>query len=102
MGYQEYQEVPPYEPAVYKDGMPIVADDGKLIWAGKVPPPPIGEKVRVSMNSLGNGDVVGYFSLEGYLGLRVKLDNPPEWYVKQNKGNVVGQIFGPEFKPLEA
>lgn len=100
-GLKEYAEVPEYVPAVYKDGMPIVADDGALIWAGKVPPPPVGEIIRVSMNSLGNGEVVGYFSLEGYLGLLVKLSNPPEWYVKQNNGNVIGHIFGPEFAPLE-
>ena len=100
--YKEYQEVPAYEPAVYKDGFPVVVDGGALIWAAKVPPPPVGEKVRVSMNGLGEAEVVGYFSMGGYLGLRVKLDNPPEWYIKQNKGNVVGSIFGPEFKPLEA
>ena len=102
MSYQEYQEVPAYEPAVYKDGMPVVVDGGALIWANTLAPPPVGEKVRVSMNGLGTGDVVGYFSLEGYLGLRVKLDSPPEWYVKQNGSNKVGHIFGPEFKPLEA
>lgn len=99
--YKEYSEVPAYEQAVYKDGMPVAPPEGGLIWAGKVAPPAIGEKINVNMNSLGNGDVVGYFSQEGYLGLRVKLDSPPEWYVKQNKGNVVGHIFGPEFKPLE-
>jgi hypothetical protein len=99
MSYQEYQEVPAYEQAVYKDGMPVKSE--ALIWAGPVAPPPVGEKIKVSMNGLGNGDVVGYFSQEGYLGLRVQLDNPPGWYVKQNKGNPVGHIFGPEFKPLE-
>ena len=99
--YKEYAEVPAYEPAVYKDGLPIVTDGDALIWAGKVAPPPVGDKVQVRMNSLGTGDVVGYFSLEGYLGLRVQLDSPPEWYIKQNKGNVVGHIFGPEFAPLE-
>jgi hypothetical protein len=94
--YKEYSEVPAYEQAVYKDGLPVKSE--ALIWAGKVPPPPVGEKINVNMNSLGNGDVVGYFSLEGYLGLRVQLDNPPDWYIKQNKGNSVGHIFGPEFK----
>jgi len=54
------------------------------------------------MNSLGEGVVLGYFSEDEYLGLLVKLSNPPEWHRKQNKGNPVGHIFGPEFKPLEA
>lgn len=101
--YKEYAEVPAYEQAVYKDdGLPVRPKEGALIWAGKVAPPPVGEKIKVNMNGLGNADVVGYFSQEGYLGLRVKFDNPPEWYVKQNKGNPVGHVFGPEFKPLEA
>ena len=99
--YKQYAEVPAYEPAVYKDGMPIVTDNPDVaIWAGKVAPPPVGTKIDVNMNGLGHGNVVGYFVLEGYLGLRVSLDNPPEWYVRQNKGNAVGHIFGPEFRPL--
>jgi len=53
------------------------------------------------MNALGSADVVGYFSKGDYLGLLVEFDSPPDWYIKQNKGNVVGHIFGPEFKPLE-
>lgn len=102
MSYQEYQEVPIYVQAIYKDGMVANAKDGALVWAGKVPPPPVGEKVHLTINSLGEAAVVGYFSQDGFLGLRTKLDNPPDWYLKQNKGNVVGCVFGPEFKPLEA
>jgi hypothetical protein len=96
--YKEYSEVPAYEQAVYKDGLPVKSD--ALIWAGKVPPPPVGEKINVSMNGLGEAAVVGYFSQDGFLGLRTKLDNPPAWYLKQNGGNAVGHVFGPEFKPL--
>jgi hypothetical protein len=101
MDYKEYSEIPVWEQAVYENGLPVNTK-AVLIWAGKngVVPPPVGEKITVTMNGLGNGDVVGYFSQEGYLGLRVKLDNPPDWYVKQNKGNEVGHVFGPEFKPL--
>jgi hypothetical protein len=99
--YKEYSEVPVYEQAVWENGA-VVNTKAVLIWGGKngVLPPPVGEKITVTMNGLGNGDVVGYFSQDGYLGLRVQFDSPPEWYVKQNKGNPVGHIFGPEFKPL--
>ena len=101
VSYQEYQEIPAYEQAVYEDGFPVKSE--ALIWAGKngFAPPPIGSKVKVTINGLGNAEVVGYFSEEGYLGLRTKLDNPPAWYLKQNGGNVVGNVFGPEVKPLE-
>jgi hypothetical protein len=103
MSYQEYQEVPAFEQAVYKDGMPSnKPPEGVLIWAGKVAPPPVGEKIMLTINSLGEAAVVGYFGQDGYLGLRTKLDNPPAWYLKQNGGNKVGHVFGPEFKPLEA
>jgi hypothetical protein len=101
--YKQYSEVPAYEQAIWKDKMVANARDGVLIWGGKngVLPPPVGEKINVDMNRLGNAVVVGYFSQHGFLGLRTKLDNPPDWYLKQNGGNVIGHIYGPEFKPLE-
>jgi hypothetical protein len=100
--YKEYQEVPAYVQAVWGEDKMVANKDAGLIWASKdgLQPPKVGEKIRVSMNSLGNGEVVGYFSQEGFLGLLVKLSDPPEWYIKQNKGNVVGHIFGPEWKPI--
>jgi len=99
--YKEYAEVPAYEQAVYENGMPVNQPaEGVLVWASKEPPPAIGSVVRVSMNNLGNGEVLGYFSEEKYLGLLVKLSDPPEWHRKQNNGNPVGHIFGPEWKPL--
>jgi hypothetical protein len=102
VSYQEYQQVPAYEQAVYENGMVANAKEGALIWAGKVAPPPVGEKIVVTINSLGEAEVVGYFSQDGFLGLRTKLDNPPAWYLKQNGGNVPGHVFGPEIKAKEA
>ena len=102
--YKEYAEVPAYEQAVYKDGMVSNDRQGVLIWAGKyaAKPPAVGEKVNVIINNCGPAVVIGYFSQDGFLGLRVQHDNPPAWYLKQNGGNVPGHVFGPEFKPLEA
>jgi hypothetical protein len=102
--YQEYQEVPAYEQAIYKDSMVANVEDGKLIWAGKdgFVPPPVGSKVIVRINSLGEAEVKGYFSQDGFLGLLVVLDNAPEWYVKQNgDAKKVGHVFGPEVKLKE-
>lgn len=103
--YMEYQEIPAWEQAVWKDGMVANPKGGMLIWGGKngVVPPPVGEKINVSMNGLGNGNVVGYFSEESFLGLLVILDNAPEWFIKQNgDAKKVCHVFGPEWKPLEA
>jgi hypothetical protein len=98
LSYQEFDAVPAYEQAVYKDGMVSNDKTGAAIWAGKAPPPAIGSKVTVIINNLGPAVVVGYFVEAGFLGLRVQHDSPPDWYIKQNKGNVVGHVFGPEVK----
>jgi hypothetical protein len=104
MSYQEYQEIPAYEQALWGENGNIVnAEKGKLIWGGKdgFVPPPVGEKIIVRINSLGEAEVKGYFSQDGFLGLLVVLDNAPEWYVKQNgDAKKVGHVFGPEVKPL--
>jgi len=102
VSYQEYQEVPAYVQAVWGEDKLVANKGDALVWANKdgQAPPKVGEKIRVHMNNLGNAEVVGYFSQEGFLGLRVKFSDPPEWYVKQNKGNPVGHIFGPEWKPI--
>jgi len=86
--YTEHDSVPAYGQG----------EGDAVRWSGKAPPPAIGEKVTVSMNGLGEATVVGYFTKEGWLGLLTKLDNPPDWYVKQNGGNKVGHIFGAECK----
>ncbi|MBT1509375.1 hypothetical protein KIP88_02575 [Bradyrhizobium sp. SRL28] len=105
MSYQEYQEIPAFEQAIYKDGFVSNVEEGKLVWANKdgFQPPPVGSKVMVRINNLGVAEVKGYFSQEGYLGLLVVLDNAPEWYIKQNgDAKKVGHVFGPEVKALEA
>lgn len=99
--YREYRNAPPaYEQAEFKDGLPIGPTGNVPVWAGKAPPPPIG--ATVILNSLGEAKVTGYFVLGGYLGLLAKMDNPPDWYVKKNGGNVDAQVFGPEFKRVAA
>lgn len=101
--YQEMTVPPAYKAPQYGERGEIVngKEGGDPIWANAAPPPAIGTKINVNMNSLGEATVLRYFVEHGYLGLLVQFSNPPAWYTKQNKGNPPGHIFGPEFKPLE-
>ena len=68
-------------------------------WSNAAPPPAIGERVYVTMNSLGTAVVESYQVLHGWLGLNVRFTNPPDWFVNQNKRNHrdnTGLVFGAE------
>jgi len=56
-------------------------------WSGTMPLPAIGDRVYVRMNSIGWANVSGYAEVEGFLGLMVSPENPPDWYVKQVKAH---------------
>lgn len=85
-------------------GDQIVNRSDPYKWGGKQPPPAIGANVIVGVNSIGPGEVLGYFEEGGFLGVLVRPDHPPEWYVKQNGGDPIGpnvhpcHVFGPELK----
>lgn len=72
-----------------------------LNWHGRTALPQLGERVRVAFNGLGCGTVIGHFTEEGYLGVAVALENPPEWFTKQNGGNIPAYVFGPEVETTE-
>jgi hypothetical protein len=82
----------------------------RLIWSGNLPkrqaigePPTIGTRVNVPMNGLGTGTVSSYFTEHGFLGVIVKLDNPPDWHIKQNVGRKYqghALVFGAEIGTL--
>jgi hypothetical protein len=59
---------------------------GKLVWSGDKMPPAIGDRVVATVNRIGAGVVESYFREHGYLGVAVRVENPPDWFVKQNKG----------------
>ncbi len=99
MTYQEFTTLPEYQTGHWQDKMPVKTGD--VTWFNANPPPPIGAKVRATINRLGTAKVIGYFVEEGYLGLLVTLDNPPDWHVKQNRRNIKAHLFGPEFEPVE-
>ena len=98
--------LPSYAQATIEGGDYFYERDGKRLtnaeaaalikWSGIDPAPAIGERVRVAMNSLGYGTVSGYYIEHGYLGVYVKLDNPPAWYVNQNGRSVPATVFGAE------
>lgn len=73
-------------------------DQNIIKWSGVVQPPTIGQRIKVTMNDLGHGKVIGYFTAAGYLGVRVILENPPAWYTKQNaiKTDKAAYVFGRE------
>jgi hypothetical protein len=74
-------------------------------WSGDAAPPAVGTKVKVYMNSFGNGTVMGYFAEYGWLGVMVKISKPPKWWVSQTKAagenpkNKLGHFFGIDLQP---
>lgn len=97
MDFQALDIVPAYVQSIWVDGR-CVNKDAPVKWGGNVAPPPIGAEIVVMMNRCGPAIVTGYFIEGGWLGVRCTLTDPPEWHVKQNKGDPDGFIFGPEFK----
>ena len=89
--YKEWNHCPPYVAL----GEPGYAD-APFRWSNTKPVPDIGDAVKANINGLGTGVVTGYFTLHGYVGILVRLDNPPDWYVKQNEGNKPGELYGAE------
>ena len=77
--------------------------DNKAVvkWSGAYPIPQIGDEVFINFNELGAGTVESYFTEHSYLGLTVKLANPPAWHVRQTKDHwYAGKalVFGQEIK----
>ena len=60
-------------------------------------PEPGDDEVRVKINGIGWGRVVGYQVIDGFLGIWVDAREKPRWYLEQN-GNVPGLSFGAELE----
>jgi hypothetical protein len=89
--------LPAWSPIEWQDGS-IMNRSAANKWGGKLPPPIVGQRVIVGVNEIGLSQVLGYFEEEGFLGVIVKPDNPPAWYVKQNGAGAPCGVFGPELK----
>lgn len=70
-----------------------------LEWSGTRGVPRIGDVVKVYLNNLGVGEVVGYCQMGEFLGVRVKLDDPPEWFVNQASDPNDCWVVGCELEP---
>jgi hypothetical protein len=62
--------------------------------------PQIGERVRVALNNLGTGVAEAYFVEAGYLGVKVRLDEPPAWLLKNTGGEPHAYVFGLEIEKI--
>ncbi len=71
-----------------------------LGWSGKFVPQ-IGQRVRVTINRLGPARVVGFFAEHAYLGVQVRLEDPPAWWLAQRGAERLCHAFGAELEPLE-
>lgn len=81
----------------YSPQMPIYRAYGYTgKWSGKFPPPDEGTRVQIKFNGLGFGEVVNYFSEDGWLGIRVRLEQEPEWRKKQVDAGKLAMVFGAE------
>jgi hypothetical protein len=66
-------------------------------------PPIIGHSVEITFNGLGFGRVESYFVEHGWVGVCVKLNNPPQWHAIQKKGTTFegrALVFGREIRPF--
>ena len=74
----------------------------KLRWVCKNPIPPVGTKVNVKINGIGESTVLRYFVEYGFIGLLVQPVNPPAWYIKQNGADEPCHVFPAECEELQA
>ena len=56
----------------------------RLKWSGRGPPQEIGSIVYIKVNAIGLAKVVGYGSMDGWLGLMTVPLDPPKWWIAQN------------------
>jgi hypothetical protein len=68
-------------------------DEEPLKWSGSTPLPQIGDETRVTMNNIGPATVVGFFKEEGFVGVMVRLQDPPAWLVRQLKTEKTKEAF---------
>jgi hypothetical protein len=88
----------------------------EMMWSGKMPLPAIGDRIYITMNSIGPAIVKGYFESEGYVGVMTLALNPPKWLQDQRKREAkdprymskptwvkegIGCEFGTEILPIQ-
>lgn len=91
--YTEHDTIPPHVRHQAQDGVAIPPE---VKWSGRGEVPPIGARIRIRINNIGPGTVVGYATHHGWLGVRAMPHNPPEWYVRQNGRDHAALTYGAE------
>lgn len=81
---------------------PLGNAEGLPQWGGALAPPAVGSDVVVTVNGCGPGVVVDYFTIDGFLGVRVRLSAPPAFFTKQNPPGTLATAFGPEMRNADA
>lgn len=71
---------------------------GSFRWSGKKPPPKIFEEIDVDANNFGRCTVVDYFVDEPWLGIVLRIHNPPGWLLMQTNGRSESHLFGAEIE----
>ncbi len=61
------------------------AEGEDLKWSARFPLPQIGDRIKITMNGIGDAAVVGFFSEEGFVGVMTRAFNPPKWQSKQRE-----------------
>lgn len=103
-------KIGPPEPAW---GLYLDASNREMRWSGRMPIPPIGAIVNVTMNGIGPSRVEGFFESCGFVGLMIKPQKPPKYY-RQNTADAkrkpnapnwqkegIGCVFGNELAPTD-
>jgi hypothetical protein len=100
----KYLEVVPEWQTPIRDSGGEIVNKSEVKWSGGNAPPDIGASVDVKMNSLGAAIVAGYFVEDGWLGVTVRLSDPPDWWKRQNEGklNRLAHIFGAEIRSMKS
>ena len=73
-------------------------NENNIKWGGRIDVPELGTKVWINFNGLGMGNVSSYFIEDGWLGVKVTLDNRPDWHKKQNPDRNYALAFGAEIE----
>ena len=73
----------------------------ELKWSGDCAIPEVGEIINVTVNGIGEAEVLGYGHADGFLYCTVKVLDPPAWYVRQNGDDRISNIFGAEMEVMD-
>lgn len=87
----------PVKPAPQTPQVPEPPAD-ELYWSGGLPVPSIGDAVEITVNGIGPGTVVGYFTEYNWLGVEVMPVSPPTWFTRQNGPGKTALVYGVELK----